>query len=185
MSKSVVVRPRRAPVVMTPRLILRAHNESDLDASAAMWADPMVTRYIGGKPSTRDQTWSRILGYAGLWSMLGFGYWAIFNREDDAFIGEVGFADFKRSVSTRFDMTPEMGWVLASTAHGKGYAREATAAALAWALGHLQHSKMVCMITPENVRSVRIAVQLGFQEYTRTSYRGADVALFERATLVR
>lgn len=43
----------RAPVLETERLILRGQRASDLDAFAAMWGDPEVTRFIGGKPATR------------------------------------------------------------------------------------------------------------------------------------
>jgi RimJ/RimL family protein N-acetyltransferase len=43
------------PVIETPRTILRAHRLDDFDAYAAMWADPVVTRFIaGGKPRTRE-----------------------------------------------------------------------------------------------------------------------------------
>ena len=55
------------PVLETARMRLRGHVEADLDASAAMWGNPEVTRFIGGKAATRDETWSRLLRYAGLW----------------------------------------------------------------------------------------------------------------------
>ncbi len=38
------------PILETERLRLRGHRRDDFAASAAMWADPIVTRYIGGKP---------------------------------------------------------------------------------------------------------------------------------------
>ena len=42
----------RAPPLDTLRLSLRAHATTDLAECAALWADPAVVRYIGGKPST-------------------------------------------------------------------------------------------------------------------------------------
>lgn len=171
---------RHAPVLETARLVLRAHEESDLEPSFAMWADPAVTRYIGDNSSTRDRVWSRILCYSGLWSMLGFGYWAITRRQDNAFVGEVGFADFKRCVSPAFGDSPEMGWVLTPAAQGNGYAREAIDAALVWGLCHLDHRRIVCMISSQNAPSVKIATEFGFQEYARTSYGKDEVSLFER-----
>ncbi|RVA11109.1 N-acetyltransferase, partial [Mesorhizobium sp. M7D.F.Ca.US.004.03.1.1] len=66
-----------APVIGTKRTILRAHQLGDFEAYAAMWTDPVVTRFIGGKPRTREESWMRFLRHAGLWSLLGYGFWAI------------------------------------------------------------------------------------------------------------
>ena len=61
----------RAPRIETARLILRAHGAADLDAVAAMWSDAALVRHITGKPSTREESWARILRYAGLWPTKG------------------------------------------------------------------------------------------------------------------
>jgi hypothetical protein len=66
----------RAPRLETARLILRAHGAHDLPAVAAMWPDAAVVRHISGRPSTREECWARILRYAGLWPITGYGYWA-------------------------------------------------------------------------------------------------------------
>ena len=65
--------PRLAPELSTSRLILRGHSIDDFDDCAAMWGDRQVTRFIGGEPSNREQSWSRLLRYIGHWAMLGFG----------------------------------------------------------------------------------------------------------------
>src|ERR1700736_1329189 len=111
-----------APTIETARLLLRAHRPADFAARVAMWTDPVVTRFIGGKPSTEQQTWARLLNYAGHWALLGFGYWAIEEKASGAFIGELGFADFKREIDPAMRDVPELGWTLASAAHGRGYA---------------------------------------------------------------
>jgi len=63
------------PVLQTDRLILRGHGIEDFKHCAALWADPLVTRYITGTPLSREECWSRLLRNAGHWTMLGFGYW--------------------------------------------------------------------------------------------------------------
>ena len=78
--------------------MLRGHTAADLDAIAAMWADPEVTRHITGVPSTREESWARLLRYAGLWPLLGFGYWLVEDRATGRFLGEVGFANFQRDI---------------------------------------------------------------------------------------
>jgi RimJ/RimL family protein N-acetyltransferase len=145
-----------------------------------MWADPVVTRHIGGRAATAEQVWSKILRYAGHWALLGFGYWLIEERERGTFVGEVGFADFKRALSPSFEDRPEIGWALARRAHGAGLATEAVRAALAWGDEHFGGVPTACLIDPENAASLRVADKCGYREYARTRYDGHEVILLER-----
>ena len=167
------------PVIETDRLRLREHRLSDKDVHIAMWADPRVTRFIGGRARTRDETWIRFLRHAGMWHHLGFGFWAICEKPSGRFVGELGLADFMRDFQPGFGDTPEMGWVLSPLVHGKGYASEAIAAALAWADANLAGGRTVCMISPQNEPSLRAAAKAGFREYARADYLG-EVVLLER-----
>ena len=169
----------RAPVIETERLILRGHVKDDLDDCFAMWGDAAVTRFIGRKPAALDEVWSRLLRYIGHWDQMDYGFWAVFEKAGGRFVGEAGFADFKRQMSPSFGDTPEMGWVLSPAAHGKGYATEAVNAALAWADRRFAGGRTVCMIDPENAPSLRVAEKAGFREFARTNYHD-DVILLER-----
>jgi RimJ/RimL family protein N-acetyltransferase len=168
------------PVLETPRLRLRGHRPDDFAACAAMWADPVVVRYFGGKPFSPEEVWSRLLRYAGHWAWLGYGYWAVEEKSTNSFIGEVGFADYKREVVPSLDGMPEIGWVFTSAAHGQGFATEAVAAALAWGGAQFGSAKTVCLINPENVASIRVATKSGYQEWRRSSYKGAPAILYTR-----
>jgi RimJ/RimL family protein N-acetyltransferase len=176
-----VLAGRPVPVLTTARLVMRGHRPSDLDASAAMWADDAVGRHIGGKPSTREESWSRLLRYAGLWALLGFGYWLVEERQTGAFVGEVGFADFKRDIEPSFGGASEAGWVLMPSAHGRGFATEALQAALQWADEHFGPHRSVCLIAPGNAPSLRVARKCGYAEFARSTYHGGSAILFERA----
>jgi RimJ/RimL family protein N-acetyltransferase len=107
-----------APPIDTARLTLRGHKAGDIDESAALWADPMVVRHIGGRPFSREESWTRLLRYAGHWALLGFGYWVVRERSSGRFVGEVGLADYRRDLVPAIEGTPEAGWVLAPWAHG-------------------------------------------------------------------
>lgn len=168
-----------APVIETARLRLRPHRAADLDDCAAMWADAAVTRYIGGKPATRQESWTKLLRYAGMWVLLGYGYWALEERATGRFAGELGFADFQRGLAA-FGGSPEIGWALASHAHGKGYASEAVQAAVAWGDAAFGSGvRTVCMISTANVASIRVAEKCGYREFGRADFQGPTI-LFER-----
>lgn len=167
------------PVIQTARLTLRGHTVADFDECAAMWADPLVTRHIGGRPSSPEEVWGRLLRYAGLWSLLGYGYWAVTETETGRFAGDVGLADFRREITPPLD-APEVGWALASWSHGRGFATEAVSAALAWSDAHLAHPRTVCLIDPENAASVRVAAKVGFQPSGRAVYKERETLVFRR-----
>lgn len=173
------------PGLDTARLTLRAHRLADLAECAAMWADPAVTRYIGGRPATTDEVWARLLRYVGHWALLGFGYWVVRERMSGRFVGEVGLADYKRDLSPPLGATPEIGWALAAEAQGHGFATEAVQAVLGWADTHFAEGRTVCLIDPDNEPSLRVAAKCGYHEFQRTLYKGAPVILLQRLGAVR
>jgi RimJ/RimL family protein N-acetyltransferase len=174
------VTPYSAPILETERLRLRGHTLLDFEPMLVMWTDPEVTRFVGGKPSTRDEVWSRLLRYIGHWAALGYGYWAVEERASGAFIGDIGIADFQRDLDPPLDGVPEVGWSLTPAAHGKGYATEAVKAAVEWGDNHFVSPRMVCMISPENAASIRVAEKCGFRRYAEVIYKNRPNLLFER-----
>ena len=146
-----------------------------------MWADPHIVRHITGKPSTREESWARILRYAGLWPLKGYGYWAVVEKSSGEFIGDVGIADFMREMTPPVYQAPEAGWALTPKTHGKGYATEAMSAVLAWADAHLDVPATMCMLDAENAASMRVAEKCGYQEFARATYKGAPSLIYRRA----
>ena len=167
------------PVLETERLTLRGHRTADLDDALALWSDPQVTQYIGGRPFGREEVWARLLRYLGHWSALGYGFWQVRERATDRFAGEVGLAEFKRDIAVSFDGAPETGWVMAPWSHGQGYATEAMTAVHQWAAA-AGYPRTVCLIDLENVASRRVAAKCGYRELARTLYKGAEVLVLER-----
>lgn len=169
-----------APTLRTERLVLAPATPLDLDDSAAMWRDEAVTRYIGGVPFTREASWGRLLRYAGCWAMRGFGFWIVREQGTARYVGEVGFMDGHRDITPSYEDAPEMGWVLSPWCHGRGYATEATAAALAWADASLDAERLVCLIEPNNAASFRVAARCGFTPWVDTAYKDVPVRLLAR-----
>ena len=172
-----------APTLETARLRLRAHRPDDFAACRAIWSDPEVVRHIGGKPSTGEEAWRRLLTYAGLWSLLGFGYWAIEERASGQYIGDVGYAEFQRDIDPSLRGMLECGWVLARAAHGKGYASEAVSAIEAWRLANLPGCRAACIIAPGNVASIRVAEKAGLRLWCESTYHDQPTLIFTHAPL--
>jgi len=170
------------PRLETPRLILRAHAPDDFAAYAADRADARVMRFIGkGETLDAEEAFRSFLSTAGHWALMGYGNWAVEEKASAARIGNVGFADKKRPASHPAHGAPEMGWALSAPAQGKGYAREAVAAALVWARGHFgAGSRVVCVISTDNAASIRVAQNSGFRQFATATRYGLGRLVFER-----
>ena len=169
-----------APVIETARTILRPHRSNDFDAYAAMWAEPTVVRFIGGKARTREESWQRLLRQFGLWSLLGYGFWAVEEKASGCFIGEAGFHDLKRAIVPSIEGVPEAGWAFVSSIHGNGVATEVVSAVVAWGDIQFGVARTVCIIDPDNGASLKVAGRCGFREVTQTVYGGQATILLER-----
>lgn len=168
------------PVVATERLVLRGHALDDFTAFAEMWADPAVTRFIGGAPLSQEESWGKFLRTFGQWTLMGFGFWSVVERQSGRRIGELGFLEGKRDITPSLAGTPECGWAFVPSVHGRGFASEALRAALGWGNDHFGKVRMACMIAPENAPSLKLAAKFGFREAHRTLYKGEPTVVLYR-----
>jgi RimJ/RimL family protein N-acetyltransferase len=172
--------PIRPVILETARLRLRPQQVGDFAGTFSVWSSPDVVRYIGGKPSSREEAWARLLRNVGHWTLLGYGPWAVERRDSGSYIGEVGLFNLERDIEPGFDGLPEVGWVLSPGAHGQGFATEAVRATMGWADDHLPQRGTVCIIAPENAPSIRVALKNGFRQKLATTYRDEPALMFER-----
>jgi RimJ/RimL family protein N-acetyltransferase len=96
------------------------------------------------------------------------------------FVGEIGFADYKRELEPSLKGIPEIGWVLASQAHGKGYATEAARAVIKWGEAHFGAVRTACIIAPEHRASIQVASKCGYRNPIPSMYKGHSVLIFYR-----
>jgi RimJ/RimL family protein N-acetyltransferase len=146
----------KIPTLTTDRLLLRPFRNDDLDAYAEIVADAEVVRYLAdGKPMDRSAAWRQMALIAGHWQLLGYGMWAVEERESGAFVGRIGF--FNPEGWPGF----ELGWLLGRQWWGKGYATEGARAALDYGWRELGRDHVISLIRPENHPSIRVAERLG------------------------
>ena len=169
----------RGPTLETARLRLRPHRLADLDARVALTADPETMRFVGGAQD-RTENFNRVLRYAGHWALLGHGLFLIEERASGQMAGEAGLGNFQRCLGSDFDDSPEAAWMLAAWASGRGYATEAMTAAIGWHERQFGPVRMVCIIDPANIASLRVATKLGFRPFRETIFKDHAVILHER-----
>lgn len=166
------------PRLETDRLILRGFQAQDFEPVSAMWADEDVVRFIGFSRSPQD-AWFASIRVRGMWPVLGYGYWVVTDKETGAFLGETGFADFKRGMTPDLSAHPEAGWAFSKTAWGKGIATEAVTATHKWldaTLPGISH----CVMDPEHKTSRRVAEKLGYTFLTQSRYGDKMLEMLQR-----
>jgi RimJ/RimL family protein N-acetyltransferase len=149
---------------------LRDFELRDLGYFLSFFGDAEASQHVGG-PSGREDTWRRMLAGAALWSLTGIGMWAVAERDEGPAIGHIGFFDFLRGCEPSIAGEPEMGWIFAPAAHGRGYAREACEAILGWFEIEFGRRRIWAMISPGNEPSMKLASKLGFTRQPDGTYR--------------
>jgi RimJ/RimL family protein N-acetyltransferase len=165
--------------ISTARLILRQHRPDDLDGYAPLWLPPTE-----GPPRVpvldREGAWARLLRLVGHRGVFGFAPWLVTEAASGAIVGEAGFGRFERGVGPGFDHVPEAMWALLPEHRGRGFAREAMAAAIADLDRRIGAPRSVCMIVPDNTASLTLAARLGFHRYGAAERHGRAIDLLER-----
>lgn len=172
-----------APIFETERLVFRGHRVDDFENCAALWADPEVVRFISGTPFTAEASWARLLRYIGHWPAVGYGYWVAEAKDDGRFVGEVGFADYKRDITPSLAGKPEAGWVLTTAEHGKGLATEAVKGITSWADRFLTHGETVCIFDPEHQASIHVGQKAGYSGDTIATYHDRPTLIMSRTAV--
>lgn len=167
-----------APTLTTERLTLRGHHPDDLDALAAMWAEPAVYEMIGGKPRHPEDVWIRLLRSIGKWTAFGYGAWVVCDRATGDVLGDMGLLESRREIRPELTV-PEAGWTLVPKAHGRGYAGEAMRAVLDWADAR-GIGRTCCIIDPGNAASIGLAGKLGYAAPVEGVYHDRPIRIFHR-----
>lgn len=142
----------------TARLLLRRWRETDHAPFAALNADPTVMEYFPDRltPAESDDLLARIeAGFA----TRGYGLWALEVRATGEFVGFTGLA--VPSFNAHFTPTVEVGWRLARSAWGKGYATEAGLASIAFGFADAGLEEIVSFTSATNVRSRAVMERIG------------------------
>jgi RimJ/RimL family protein N-acetyltransferase len=143
----------------TSRLRLRPVAVRDAGDLFAIFSDPMVMRYWNTPPWTRPEQASEMIEREAAGLAAGTSVrLAVVRAGDGALVGT--FSLFALDEQSR---RAEIGYALASSAWGQGYAHEAGRAVIRHAFGVLGLNRLEADIDPRNEASARVLERLGFR----------------------
>jgi RimJ/RimL family protein N-acetyltransferase len=154
-------------ILQTPRLILRQFTPADADPLAQVLGD-LETMLYYPEPYDRAGVEQWITRNLQRYRNDGVGLWAIESIVTHELIGDCGIVRQQIGGEDLY----EIGYHLRRDRWGHGYATEAASACRDWAFAHLQADRLVSLIRPENLPSLRVAERIGMKFWKEVTWHG-------------
>jgi [ribosomal protein S5]-alanine N-acetyltransferase len=144
----------------TERLHLRPFTAADQDAIHAVYADPEVMRHVGhGAHRTMAETANALRIYGEVLARRGYSFLAVTERDGGMLVGDGGLHPLGGQ-----GPDIELGYTLARSAWGRGYATELGGALIEYAFTELEAPRVVAQVEPANRGSRHVLEKLGLTE---------------------
>jgi RimJ/RimL family protein N-acetyltransferase len=140
----------------TDRLGLRRFTTTDLSWLSSLYADPEVTRFLGGTKTevqVQEMLRVRILDYYE--AHPGLGIWMTIERATGAPVG------FHLINNVQGESIIQVGFGLSTSAWGRGFATEMASALLRYAFMDLELESIAGIASLANVASQRVLQKIG------------------------
>jgi ribosomal-protein-alanine N-acetyltransferase len=157
----------------TTRLRLQPCRTEDVELIHTLWTHECVRRFLfDERVISRDEARAFVEESLANFEQYGYGLWLVFAREDARL---VGFAGLLRSE----EEGPNLIYGIHPDFCGEGYATEAAAAVLSYALEKLALPKVKADVDEPNAASVRVLEKLGMKRVKRAVVEGRPLLYFE------
>lgn len=140
----------------TPRLLFRPLTLDDLDDLEALYSDPEVMRFFSGTRSSQ-QAFEEIEECLQWYDRLGFYFWATLHKADNRFIGRCGL--LPQVIDDRQEY--EVAYMIARPYWNQGLGTEAARGIKEYGFGEYRFPRLISIIDPDNIASVRVAEKNG------------------------
>lgn len=160
----------------TKQLILREFQPDDSLELAPILANPQVMKFSITGCLTLGQTQKKIGSFIDSYHQCGFGKWAVILKERSQLIGYCGLAI--EAIDGRTEI--ELGYRLDQSFWGRGLATEAAKAALEYGFNQLKLPRIVAVVEPENIASVRVIKKLEMNHEKQTLFYGLQMDVYTR-----
>ncbi len=161
------------PVIESDRLRLRPMHAGDLEPLLDLFSDDDTMRFY---PSTKDraQTEIWIRRTEESYSVEGFGLWIVELKPDGHWAGQCGL--LRQEVDGCSEI--EVAYMIHRSLWRRGLASEAAAAVRDWALAVLRPRRLISLIDPRNIASIRVATKIGMGLWKQTHKWEKDVNVY-------
>jgi RimJ/RimL family protein N-acetyltransferase len=165
-------------LLTTPRLRLEPLDDRHFDALHRLNGDPVVMRYITGRPDTPQDTQLMIERVKARWAEFGYSWWAFIRQVDGDLIGTGCIQHLNRDPTGPL----ETGWRLRQDAWGQGFASEAARHMVGWAFATLQTERVCAVCQPDNTPSSTVMERLGMSYTGMGRWYDMDCARYDITT---
>jgi RimJ/RimL family protein N-acetyltransferase len=167
------------PTITTPRLVLRAFTQEDVEPLYHILRQEDVLRYFPPTdPLPRDRVQKMVLGLLKHWEARGYGLWAVEARSGGQLMGRCGLQWLPDTKEVEVD------FILGRTFWGQGFATEAARASLRHGFEELEVELVVGIVHVENRASQRVLEKLGMAILEQRQFFGMECYRYaiERST---
>jgi RimJ/RimL family protein N-acetyltransferase len=163
----------RSPrLITTDRLMLIPPGRENLPDLVRLKADERVFGWMLHGVRSEARTREELEDDIDFWEVRGYGTWCVFERATGDFLGICGLMERPdgRGVALRYALWPEC--------RGRGYAREAARAALAFGHG-AGLARIIAVAREENEASRAVMTDIGMSPAGDYRYQGSRMLVFE------
>lgn len=144
-------------ILETERLYLRHFEADDAAALHEIFSDAETMRFYPA-PFTIEQTHTWISRNQNRYKADGFGLWAVCLKDTDEVIGDCGL--ITQIINGEAEV--EIGYHIHKRYWSKGFAAEAALKCKEYGFQQLKKNKLVSIIAPNNIQSIKVAEKIGF-----------------------
>lgn len=144
-------------ITQTDRCTIREMSVADVDDLYELYDSPLVTRYMEGLCTKKEQEIQYIQDYIkNVYEYYDFGIWLIHRKEDGQLIGRAGFY-----YRPGFEEV-ELGFLIGQPYWRRGYAYEVCSHLMEMGKSIYEFDKVQAVVKKENLDSVYLLKKLGF-----------------------
>jgi RimJ/RimL family protein N-acetyltransferase len=171
-------------ILDTERLRLEPCDLTHLAGLHAINVDPVVMRYITGRPDTLDDTRDMVTRVQARWRTVGYSWWCFLDRGTGEVVGAGCIQNLRREKAPEPDLACplEIGWRLRRDRWRQGLATEAAIAMADFAFGPLKAPELYAVCDPENSASAAVMKRLGMDDLGLDTWYGHSLQTYRTTT---
>ena len=158
------------PVLITDHLCLRPWKLEDAPNLVEIMQEAGIFQYFPpSSPPTLEKAERYISFQLEQWGKYGYGHWAVTTSADGQLAGWNGLEFLPETQET------EVGYLLGHAFWGMGYATEAAGAALEFGFRQAGLARIIGLVHPENLASIRVLEKCGMRFIDEKIYFGMEM----------